>query len=116
MQQRGEGYTSKVCIRTISSRRLGRRLENCHWTITHHDLRRYIVSTGEAEYIPDGVNNTRNSHFWSDVNPQGTVEANFPYRFSADVWWGITDGQFIGSFFLEGRLTGAIYAGFFSGT
>jgi hypothetical protein len=42
-------------------------------------------------------------------SPHGTVKMNFQYRFSANVWCGVTDGPFL----LEGWLTGAISATFF---
>jgi hypothetical protein len=41
-----------------------------------------------------------------------TVEANFVYCFSANVWCCVINGQHIGSFIFERRLTSAVCAGF----
>lgn len=43
--------------------------------------------------------------------PLATVKADVLYRFFANFSYSVIDGQLIGLLFLEGRLTGAVYAG-----
>ena len=68
--------------------------------------------TDEAQFNLNGVSNTHNSHVWTDKNPHVTVESNFQLRFSVNVWCAVLDNQLIGSFILEGRLTGEPYLRF----
>ena len=53
-----------------------------------------------------------NSHVWADENPHATVESSFQQCFSVNVWCAVLDDQLIGSFILEGRLTGEAYLRF----
>ena len=62
--------------------------------------------TDEGQFSRDGVNNTHNSHVWADGNPHATVDSNFQLLFSVSVWCAVLDGQLMGPFLLEGRLTG----------
>ena len=68
--------------------------------------------TDEAQFNRNGVNNTHNFHVWGDDNPHATVESNFQQRVSVNVWCAVLDDQLIGSFILEGRLTGEAYLRF----
>jgi hypothetical protein len=73
---------------------------------------RYILFPDEAQFNPNGVNTTHNSHVWADENPHANVESNFQLRFSVNVWCAVLDDQLIGPFILEGRLTGEAYLQF----
>lgn len=53
----------------------------CLWFSGHLQWHHYILFIDEAQSIHDAVNNTHNSHLWSDVNPHGTVESNFHHHF-----------------------------------
>ena len=83
--------------------------EFCEWLNGSRQLHRYILFTDEAQFNRDGVNNVHNSHVWADENPHATVQSNFQLRFSVNVWRAVLDGQLIGPFILEGRLTGEAY-------
>ena len=67
------------------------RLEFCRWLYTICQLLPLILSTDEATFTRNGIDNTRNSHRWSHENPRGTVETNFQSRFSISVWCGMID-------------------------
>jgi len=88
------------------------RLEFCKWLNGSCQLHRYILFTDEKQLNCNGVNNTHNSNVWADENPHATVESNFQLRFSVNVWCVVLDVQLIGSFILEGRLTGEAYLRF----
>jgi len=88
------------------------RPEFCNWLNGSRGLHRYILFTDESQFNHDGVNNTHNSHMWTDENPHATVESNFQQRFSVNVWCAVLDDQLIGLFILEGRLTGEAYLRF----
>ena len=88
------------------------RLEFCKWLNGSRQLHHYILFTDEALFNRDGVNNTHNSHVWADENPHATVESNFQLRFIVNEWCAVLNNQLIGSFILEGRLTGEAYLRF----
>jgi hypothetical protein len=71
-----------------------------------------MLFTDEATFTCDGINNSCNTHRWSQENPNAIVETNFQQRFSVNVWCGIIDDQAIGPFILEYRLTGQSYLAF----
>jgi hypothetical protein len=89
-----------------------RRLEFCHWSNANRRFYRLMLFTDEATFTRDGINNSRNTHRWSQENPNAIVETNFQQRFSVNVWCGIIDDQVIGPFILEYRLTGQSYLAF----
>ena len=88
------------------------RLNFCKWLNGSRQLHRYFMFTDEAQFNRNGVNNTHNFHVWGDDNPHATVESNFQQRVSVNVWCAVLDDQLIGSFILEGRLTGEAYLRF----
>jgi hypothetical protein len=45
-------------------------------------------------------------------NPHGTVESNYQYRFSINVWCGVIGDQLIGPYIFPQHMTGDIYANF----
>jgi len=65
--------------------------------------------TDEEQFNRDGVNNTHNSHEWGDENSHAIVKRNFQKRFCVNVWCAVLDDQLIGTFILEGLLTGEAY-------
>ena len=75
-------------------------------------MHRFILFTDEAQFNCDGVNNTHNSYVWANENPHVTVESNFQLRFNVNVWCAVLNGQLIGPFILEGRLTGEAHLRF----
>jgi hypothetical protein len=89
-----------------------RRLEFCHWLNANRQLHRLMLFTDEATFTRDGINNSRNTHRWSQENVYAIVKTNFRQRFSVNVWCGIIDDQVIGPFILEYRLTGQSYLAF----
>jgi len=88
------------------------RLEFFKWLNGSRQLHSYILFTDEAQFNRDGVTNTHNSHVFAYENTHATVESNFQLRFSGNVLCAVVDDQLIGSFFLEGRLTGEAYLRF----
>jgi len=88
------------------------RLEFCKWLNGSCQLHCYILFNDEAQFNGDGVNNTHNSHVWTDEGPHAIVESNFQLRFSVNVWFAVLDDQVIGPFIFEGRLTGEAFIRF----
>ena len=88
------------------------RLNFCKWLNGSRQLHRFILFTDEAQFNCDGVNNTHNSYVWANENPHVTVESNFQLRFNVNVWCAVLNGQLIGPFILEGRLTREAYLRF----
>jgi len=72
----------------------------------------FILFTDEASFTRDGINNTHNSHRWSDKNPHAIVERNSQHHFSVNVWCGVIDNYLIGPAVLLNRLTGRMYVDF----
>jgi len=62
-----------------------RRLDLCRWIIANCRLIPLVLFTDEASFTRDGINNTHNSHRWSDKNPHAIVERNSQHRFSVNV-------------------------------
>lgn len=89
-----------------------RRLQFCQWVNLNHQSIPFILFSDEANFTRNGINNTRNSHVWSEENPHATVESNFQQRFSVNVWCGMIDNQLIGPYILEHRVTGGNYLKF----
>jgi len=87
-------------------------LNLCRWVIDNRQLISFILFTDEVSFTRDGINNTHNSHRWSDKNPHAIVERNSQHRFSVNVWCGVLDNQLIGPGVLPNRLTGSTYADF----
>ena len=73
-----------------------RRLDLCRWVIANRRLIPFILFTDEASFTRDGINNTNNSHQWSDKNPHATVERNSQHRFYVNVWCSVIDSQLTG--------------------
>jgi hypothetical protein len=53
-----------------------RRLEFCHWFNVNRLLHRLMLFTDEATFTCGGINNSCNTHRWSQENPNATVETN----------------------------------------
>ena len=70
-----------------------RRLDLCRWVIANRRLIPFIIFTDEASFTRDGINNTHNSHRWSDKNLHAIVERNSQHRFSVNVWCGLLDSR-----------------------
>jgi hypothetical protein len=88
------------------------RLEFCHWLHNNRQFLPLILFTDEAAFTRNGINNTHNSHRWTQHNPHGTVEINFQRRFSINVWCGMMDAMLTGPFISEDRMTGHSYLDF----
>jgi len=84
------------------------RLELCRWINSNPHINRNIFFTEEADFTPNGVNNTRNSHLWDHDNPHGIVGSNYQHRFSVNVWFGVIGDQLIVPYIFPQRLTGDI--------
>jgi hypothetical protein len=87
-------------------------LEFCHWLHTNCQLLPLILSTDEATFTCNGINNTWNSHRWSHDNPHSTVKTNFEHHFSIDVWCGTIVDLLIGLVILDDHVTGQNYLTF----
>ncbi|KAJ4426346.1 hypothetical protein ANN_27160 [Periplaneta americana] len=90
----------------------GRRLQFCRWLLVNRRVIPFLLFTDEATFTRDGINNTRNSHQWSEENPHAIVEIHFQERFSVNVWCGMIDNQLLGPVVLPHRPTGPCYLGF----
>jgi hypothetical protein len=72
-------------IQHLEPGNLCRQLEYYRWLATHTCHHQYIVFIDETHFTCGGVNSTRNSHLWLDMNPDG-MEANFNYCFTVSLW------------------------------
>ena len=89
-----------------------RRLDLCRWVIANCRLIPFILFTDEDSFTRDGINNTHNSHWWSNKNPHAILERNSQHHFSVNVRCGVLDNQLIGPAVLPNRLTGRVYVDF----
>jgi len=89
-----------------------RQLDLCRWVIANCRLIPFILFINEASSTCDGINNTHNTHRWSDKNPHAIAERNSQHRFSVNVWCGVIDSQLTGPAVLPNRLTGCAYVAF----
>ena len=89
-----------------------RQLDLFQWIIANRRIIPFILFTDEASFTRDAINNTHNSHRWSDKNPHAIVERNSQHRFSVNVWCGVMDNQLIGPAMLPNRRTGRAYVDF----
>ncbi|CAH0561769.1 unnamed protein product [Brassicogethes aeneus] len=90
----------------------GKRVEFCRWVTNNRRVVSRILFTDEATFTRDGINNTHNSHVWSDENPYAIVKTNFQHRFSVKVWCTMMAGYLIGPFIMKNRLTGKHHLNF----
>lgn len=67
-----------------------------------------ILFTDESKFCNNGIMNRRNSHFWSEENPEWMHETQHQVRWNINVWCGILNGQIIGPYFYDGNLTGKL--------
>ena len=73
------------------------RMDLCYWIKAHPELVSDILSTDEASFTWDGVNNSRNVHMWPLDNPHETSVTNFQRRFSENVWSGVFRNRLFGT-------------------
>jgi hypothetical protein len=84
-------------------------MDFCNRLNEDRHLYRYILFSDKAQFTWDGINNTCNSHVWAELNPHPSMETNFQYRFSINLWCGVLHDQQTGPFIFPGRLTGVVY-------
>ena len=84
----------------------------CQWITAHPEMLSVILFTDEASFTPDGINNSRNVHTWSDENPHETCVTHSQRRFSVNVWCGLLGNRLIGPFVFDNNLTGNTYEAF----
>ena len=68
----------------------------------------------KQRWARDGIFNFHNNHNWDEENSHVIVHSRHQHRFSFNVRAGIIDKFLIGSFSLDGKLTGTKYVDFFS--
>jgi hypothetical protein len=56
-------------------------LDLCWWVSANCRLIPSVLFTDEAKFTRDSINNTHNSHWWSDKNPHAIVEGNSQHHF-----------------------------------
>ena len=88
------------------------RLQFCRFINSNLNLIPLILFTDEATFSRNGINNTRNTHRWSDENPHATTATNFQLRFSVNVWCGMIDNHLVRPVILTNRLNGINYLKF----
>jgi hypothetical protein len=53
----------------------------------------FILFSDEFTFTKDGIFNSRNSHVWSQENPNMKHIRSHQHRFDVNVWAGIIDGH-----------------------
>ena len=81
-------------------------MDLCYWIKAHPELVSDILSTDEASFTWDGVNNSRNVHMWPLDNPHETSVTNFQRRFSENVWSGVFRNRLFGTSVFDTNLKG----------
>jgi len=71
------------------------RLEFFRWGNDNCRLLRLILFTDEGTYSLEGINNTRNTHWWSEEYPHDILLINLRHCLSGNVWCAIIDNQLI---------------------
>jgi hypothetical protein len=89
-----------------------RRLGLCRWVNANRRLIPFMLFTDEASFTRDVINNTQNSHRWSDKNLHAILERNSQHSFSVNVWRGVIGNQLIGHAVVPNCLTGRAYVDF----
>jgi len=103
-------------VQALLPRDFLKRLTFCQWYLHNVELNpqfeRQILFTDEANFSRNAIQNFHNNHLWADENPHAIKETHFQHQFSVNVWAGIIGDNYIGPFFLPGRLDGQSYYNF----
>lgn len=90
-----------------------RRRKFCRWVLRRQNrdpnFVQKILFTDECCFGRESTWNFRNEHYWSDRNLFLGMPRNFQIRFSVKLWAGILNDRLIGTFQLDGNLTGPRY-------
>lgn len=103
-------------INTLRETDFDARLEFCAWFQGEiEDNRQFpfqILFSDEATFSSNGVVSSQNCRWWSDENPNFTIECKNQYSFKTNVWCGILNNRIIGPFFFHGNLNADTYLQF----
>ena len=88
------------------------RLQFSRWIRNHRQIIYRTLFTDEAQFTRDGINNSRNSHIWSEENPHAVRQCHSQHRFQVNVWCGLINNHLVGPHFFEERLNGDVYLNF----
>lgn len=90
---------------TLKAGDFNRRFEFCAWfqgeLEDNNYMARCIIFSDEATFTSNGVVSSQNCRWWSDVNPNFTVQTRDQYCFKTNVWCGIFKDRIIGPFFFS---------------
>lgn len=90
-------------IHTLKQGDFERRLEFCFLIQGELEdnpfMTRDIIFTDEATFTSNGTVSSQNCRWWSDVNPNFTIQTRDQYSFKTNVWCGIYKNRIIGPFF-----------------
>lgn len=64
-------------------------------------MARCILFSDEATFTSNGTVSSQNYRWWSDMNPNFTVQRRDQYSFKTNVWCGIFKNRLVGPFFFE---------------
>ena len=72
----------------------------------------HVVFSDTANFANTGNVNRHNMHYCANENPRWMRTVRFQHPWSVNCWCVIAGNHVIGPYFLEGRLTGQLYATF----
>lgn len=75
-------------------------------------MARRIIFTDEATFTSNGTVSSQNCRWWSDVNPNFTIQTRDQYSFKTNVWCGIYKARVIGPYFFRQNLNSQRYLDF----
>lgn len=76
------------------------------------EFHRKILFSDEATFTTNGVVSSQNCRWWSDNNPNFTIECKSQYSAKTNVWCGILDNKIVGPFFFRENLNSQRYLQF----
>lgn len=114
-KNRFRAYKPKF-INTLKERDFDIRLDFSFWYQGQYEeniLFPYkILWTDEATFSSNGTVSSQNCRWWSQENPNFTIECRDQYHFKTNVWCGILKDELIGPYFFRVNLTGERYLNF----
>ena len=88
------------------------RIDFCQWFQDHQqDVAQRIIYTDKCIFKQDGPWNSRNEHYWSQINPRATKSTS-GHCFSLHVWAGLLNDQILGPVVLPTPMTSQLYLNF----
>lgn len=105
---------------TLKPGDLDRRLEFCSWFQGELEdapfMSRNILFTDESVFTSNGTVSSQNCRWWSDINPNFSIQTRDQYQFKTNVWCGMYKDRIIGPHFFRVTMNAERYLQFLTET